>query len=303
MKATVTEYLVSFKHQGGDIWLVIYFIEAVWIIVLNAITIITFCTSRRAFSRAVYMLINLSASDMIYGCSIFMLCIYLAFPSTGSSQNYMEFLERGNIFIFFLLGCAFISGTSLVPVAVDRVFATFFPFRYRTVHCNYYVTVFGINLSLCLGIVIGRSVSPRRYAEMFGRIFTVIMVLSLVTLFISYTTILINLRSQRQLTNITKQAARLRERKMAYTVMLVTLCSFLTWLPIFLTFAFQRYISPDVLTQIYGACLVIQASNSFINPVIYALRVRLFRKALFQLLCRCTRYRVQPMVSVGLKPR
>lgn len=294
--------LVSLKNED-HIWSSIFCVEAAWIIAINIITILTFSTNNRVFSRAVNMLINLSIADMLYGFSILVLCMYMLLVPTATPDDTLKFLRVRNILIAILLSCAFFCGTSLFVVAVDRVFATFFPFRYRTVHCNYYVTVFGINLSLCLGIVIGRSVSPRRYAEMFGRIYTVIMVLSLVTLFISYTTILIKLRSQRQLTNITKQAARLRERKMAYTVMLVTLCSFLTWLPIFLAFAFQRYISPDVLTQIYGACLVIQASNSFINPVIYALRVRLFRKALFQLLCRCTRYRVQPMVSVGLKPR
>jgi len=286
--------LVSLKNED-HIWSSIFCVEAAWIIAINIITILTFSTNNRVFSRAVNMLINLSIADMLYGFSILVLCMYMLLVPTATPDDTLKFLRVRNILIAILLSCAFFCGTSLFVVAVDRVFATFFPFRYRVVKKQYYFTVAGINFSLCLGLIIGHLVTPSKYAYIYENLYGLIIGFSLIGILTSYIAIYIKVRSQGQLSNMDAQAAQLRERNMAYTAMIVTLCSLLTWLPLGLIVVVHYRTNVHVTVEISFCTIVVQVSNSFLNPVIYAFRMRHFRKALLKLLYSCVRYRINPM--------
>lgn len=258
-RGKVTGALASFSGENAHIWLSIYCTEAACIIAINIITIITFSKKRRYFGQAVFMLVNISVSDMLYGCSITILCLYVL---SGTSQG------KHSLLVALISFCVTASGTSVVVVAVDRVFATFLPFRYRSLNYQYYAIVLGFNWALCLAFAICHYVTPTKNAHILAYFYTVVILLSLVVIIISYTAIYIKVRSQGQLSNRNAQAAQLRDRNMAYTLMIVTLCSLLTWLPLGLVFLVHQRTTIKVPSKVSFCAVLVQASNSFINPII-----------------------------------
>lgn len=284
----VTGALASFIGEDAHIWLSIYCVEAVWIVAINVIAIIALSTNRRFFTKAVYMLINLAVSDMLFGCAVFVLCLYILLGSSNTRGKH-------SFLVALISFCITASGTNVVVVAVDRLFATFFPFRFNALSSQYYYTFLGINWSLCLSLAICHYVLPSKNAHILAYFYAFIIVLSLLVITSSYIAIFIKVRSQGQLSNRNAQSARLRDRNMAYTAMIVTLCSVLAWLPLVVVFVLNQRTNIYVPSEISFCAIIVQASNSFLNPVIYTLRLRRFRKALFQLICRCAMYRVYPM--------
>jgi len=294
-KGKFSGFFVQFK--GEDVWLGIFCIEAVWIIAINIITIITFSTNRRIFSRAIYMIINLSVSDMLYGCSVLVFFGYSLLDLNNSQEKQVK-----SIFVALMLFTVIASGTSVALVAIDRFFATFFPFRYYTANYQYGTAVLGINWFLCLSLAIIHYLTPSKKAKILLGFYASLIVFSLAVIVVSYTTILIKVRSKGQTINrLSTSAVQIRDRKLAYTSMLVTFSSLLAWLPIGVVFLLYLRTSIHVPIEISGCAVIVQTSNSFLNPVIYTFRMTHFKEALFKLFCKCERYRIRPVNLVRME--
>jgi hypothetical protein len=86
---------------------------------------------------------------------------------------------------------------------------------------------------------------------------------------------------------------------MAVTLFIVTILSLMTLLPFFgyiLTIDAIRQSIPDNVSQFTS---LLQITNSLINPVVYVFRMRDFRKALFRLVCKCSRDRQHLIHPIG----
>lgn len=272
-------------------------VEASWIILSNIVTIVTFRINRHIFRRAVYCLINLAFADMLYG-----VCLGVYWISMASG---IKDLISDNAFIILGTLVAFsaiASGLCLVLVALERAFATFLPFRHRTVTLTTYK--FAISLTWCVSLAIATSpyFLPKKLFQVFMYICVGFALSCLFIIVISYTAIFIKVRLQNRLHNHQQrylQAAQIRERNMAYTLMLVTFFSILAWLPGLIVGSIM-FSGKDVSGHVFNFAFMIQASNSFINSIIYALRMKDFRKALIKLMCQCSRDKIHPTNDVNI---
>ena len=114
--------------------------------------------------------------------------------------------------------------------------------------------------------------------------------LCLIVIFVSYTSILFNFRfgahPQRHC------AAALRQRKLTVTLFTTTLVSLLLWLPcnifLFLLNLTDIYDSLSVSEyfHLYNVLIFLYFANSFINPILYTIRMPDFKKALLSLFRR-----------------
>lgn len=109
-----------------------------------------------------------------------------------------------------------------------------------------------------------------------------ISILSTVVTFASYLAIWINTRRNR-MQNITNRSLA-QNKRLAKTLCIVTLLSLITQLPSGVSFAAPTFlVDPrSLFTQITG---VLQYANSFLNPIIYCLRMTHFKNAIKKL-CR-----------------
>jgi len=278
------------NEETSSLWGAIFCIEAAIIIIINVTTIITFSTNKRVFGRAVYMLINLSVLDMLCGCSIL-------FTTLNNTPNIfgrnVDILRINPILETVTLFCIAASGLGVLAVAADRAFATLAPFHYRATNHRYYATIVGINWCFSLVLAVIQYFTPSEYIYILLHVYIVLMSIALVTLITLYTIIFVKVRSQGQLSNRDDQTAHQREKSLAYTLMIVTFCSLLTWVPIGIVVIINQTTTVEISVHLSACALSIQISNSLINPLIYAFKMRDFREALLRLFCRCS-FRIHP---------
>jgi hypothetical protein len=100
-----------------------------------------------------YCLINLAVADMLFG--VFRTTdnatniVYILVP------NYHDRILKIVVYINFTYGTTLITSLfSLVLVSLERVYATFFPFRHRTTRLRMYISVFAITWLLPLPLSI-----------------------------------------------------------------------------------------------------------------------------------------------------
>ena len=182
---------------------------------------------------------------------------------------------------------------SVAVISLERLHATFRPFRHRLIKKWVYgviITVFWImnagmvavmtQLSLFLSIISASNYVIWFIAYRFIPLFVIV---------VSYVCIFIKVRCSRHPQH--HGAAGQRERKLTSTLFLVTLGSLLTWLPhvinwCLLLFEVHLYISFQSDFHVLMTLQVLYFANSLINPIIYALRMPELRAGVSQLFRR-----------------
>jgi hypothetical protein len=283
------------------VWLVPLVVFGVLIVASNLVTIVTFVVNRYLLRRGLYCLVNLAVADVLYGA------VLTAYSSCVFGVTFfdlsVDFKTRG-MFIPSLLTMMG-SLLSLVAVSLERVYATFFPFRHRTARPRIYILVFAITWSLALLTSLLYHLIPKAHFKGAVAFYWFLLTSSLIVIIISYTAVFIKIKTQNQFHQQHRQQAaititRLRERHLAMTLFIVTVLSLLTWLP----FLLVRVLNPvrynfygrlRVLTRSYSVVFLFQSSNSLINPIVYLFRMRDLRNALFKLVCKCSQQRVHPL--------
>jgi len=197
---------------------------------------------------------------------------------------------------------SFTSLVNLLFVALERLHATFRPFKHRFVK----KWIYGVIIT-----VIWLTTTARESAQIvlteegFSEISidsTLYFPFYLISVFLicsSY--ILIVFKVQFRLHPYRHGAATLRERKLTGTSLIVALVSLLCYLPVITFIAiiiYNHQLFLDISWQSYFhirmAVLLTFLANSIVNPIIYALRLPGFRVGLSQLFCRTFNHAIQP---------
>ena len=112
-------------------WMTVGLAESVAIVTLNLCTIIAFISNRNLRKRSTYLVINLAVIDMFVGGVVG----YDQFYWAGVTCNLWKWqsIEYGTfIFIEVLLVLLLIGSlTNITSIALQRLHATFFPFKHR----------------------------------------------------------------------------------------------------------------------------------------------------------------------------
>ena len=272
------------------IWLTVFTAEFVAIVTVNLLSIILFIKNRSLRTRSMYLVISLTVADMLVGVL-----------SAGHGQfnllrrcrliklnlSFEVRFSLANFFKSFL----FVSLTNIVVISLERFHATFRPFRHRLIKRWVYViaitVVWVFPVISCVIYVVDRLYLNGYFLDIavsFG-------LLCLIVTFVSYTSILFKFRfgahPQRHC------AAALRQRKLTVILFITTLVSLLLWLPynisVFLksthaiildSLSFSEYFRLN-----YSLNFLFFA-NSLVNPILYAIRMSDFKKALVSLFRR-----------------
>ena len=100
-----------------------------------------------------------------------------------------------------------------------------------------------------------------------------------------------------------RHGATSKERKLTKTLFIVTLVSLLMWLPFtiysLLLATFRSFLPWRVIRHLYHVFAVLCYANSLINPILYAIRMPDFKRALFSLFRRRQQRQVE-IIPLGL---
>ena len=269
-------------------WLVVFIIECLAIVIFNIITIVVFVKEKRQLQRrSTYLIVHLAIVDLLVGVVSGPLRIEFVIGRFCSLWKYRrKTIWSHRLSFAFSHLFLFTSLTNLMAISIERLHATFCPFRHRFVSKWAYRAII---------IFIWLIAIVRETAQIFLLEIVDLMVIdiylyilfyavSLIVICVSYVLIVIKVRCSRHPQFHSRSK---RERKLTVTALIVSLVSLLCFLPAMIYLAclhlsFTRFMN----FHIYMAVLVLFLGNSLVNPIIYSLRMPGFREGLLQLVYR-----------------
>ncbi|XP_078366124.1 melanocortin receptor 5-like [Oculina patagonica] len=282
----------DYPAKEDTAWLFLVFItEFLLILIINAITITTFTRIRHLRKRSTYLIINLTVADLLVGAVTGPLYIY------HNNEEKFGLTWRRFISLAFDLTFPIASQVNLCLISLDRLHATLFPFRHCLIRkCVYLKIIMGswfitfILASLMASLLLYESEGDSYLWASFGMLTFIILVLS-------YVIIILNVQKSPHSQHFGSIYA---ERKLSVTLLIVTGVSVLTILPWAIYCSIPVDIQEDLFNKssvdIHGVLAVIYFASSVVNPLVYAIRMQEFRKAIRKLVCKSTNpSRVHPL--------
>ena len=255
----------------------VFFVELSVISIINGFTILTFARNRHLRKRTTYLIINLATADLFVGTVSGPIHIYHTMTfDHGSGFGWGKFI------VMFLEGVFTVSSLlHLAFLSLERLHATLFPSRhclifywvyFKAVLCIWFLAVI---LASAAGTFFLTASQASRY------VWASLIIAVLCTVIVSYVIIALNLK--RRVPSYSSGAVS-PERKLTVTMLVVIFLSTLAFLPYILDAVLGirrklRGLSAQARFDIWQSLFVFFYANSFVNPLVYTLRIKEFRKA------------------------
>ena len=293
-----------FSSSDCIAWFAVYSTESVAIVTLNLVSIIVFIKSRSLRKRSLYLVINLAVADML--CGGFSQAV-TDFSLLGAEycnfwkENFYANTETRVLFTLF----PFSSLLNITVISLERVHATFRPFRHRIIKGWVYglIITFIWVTALVLSLSVWLQIFDSRIRI---KIWTSVNFLCLFVICVCYASITLKMSGLCCGARPQHHGAANREKKLTCTLFIMTLVSLLMWLPWTLVNFFFFYIyyvlnslSHLTLVRLAFALKALMYANSLVNPIIYTIRMPEFKRALVSLFrCRSQQMQVEIPLQV-----
>ena len=267
----------SFSRMFRSTWLAVFIVEYAVTSIINGFTILTFARNRHLRKRTTYLIINLTIADFLVGTVSGPMHIYHTMTfERGSGFRWGKFIV---MFLDNLFSVCSLLHLGLL--SLERLHATLFPFRHRLMLDWVYFKAI-----VCIWLL---AIIPASVAATFFLItpqgskfvWASLTIAVLFTAFVSY--VIIALKLKRRVSSYSSSAAS-SERKLTVTMLVVIVLSILAFLPHLLDAVLEisiklRSLSAEARFGIGQSINVFFYANSFVNPIVYTLRMKEFRKA------------------------
>ena len=279
-----------------NIWFAVFLIEYIVIIINNVFTLIVFARSRHLRRRNTYLIMNLTVADLFCGAA--------AGPDTLWFLKTGKRSKHGFRVLYLMIAdiCWIASLGNLALISLDRLHATLYPFRHCLVgkRIYYKIIIFswlGALILACVPQIIRMSDVP--LADRYPWIIYVLLTLAVLT--ISYVIIISKLIRKAHVQQLGSVMSA--ERKLSVTLFIVSAASILTLLPwvIIICIAVSSDRHSWTTPTSFKIVQAFYNLNSILNPVIYAIRLSEFRRALKELFCKNTSYPVRREQPIELQ--
>ena len=201
-----------------------------------------------------------------------------------------------SLIVFFTCG----SLINIAIIALERVHATFCPFKHRVLKKWVYrliIAVVWVTSGLVtLAYALLGEVDKFYYAVY---LYPTFISICLLIICVSYASIVIKVRCGAQPRHHSETS---KERKLTMTLLIVTVVSLLLYLPyVILDYVlsiskFEIMLSFSVFYHLHKALFVLFYSNSLVNPILYAIRMPEYRSALLAFFSKRTQQQRQVAV-------
>ena len=275
-----------FSEKEERFWNAAFVIEITVVFLLNAFTLAIYTRNRHLRKRSTFLIINLTVADLLVGTVVGLLQIL----EPDNLERDLAFSWQS--FVYLTLHELFLvaSLANISLISLERLHATLFPFRHCLVGKRVYLTIilcswsFALTLSSVIALLYLRA-SPAFVYVCAAHISLIVLILTL-----SNAIIISTVKNNPLSPNAGPILST--ERKLTVTLFIVSLASSLTILPRAIsTVVPQRIWSklcPAVISCIDSSFDLLYLFNSIVNPLIYAVRMQEFRKAVRNLFCTKT---------------
>ena len=255
-------------------WLTVFVVELAVISIINGFTILTFARNRHLRKRTTYLIISLTIADLFVGTVSVPLRIYITMTiERGSGFGWRKFIVLFLAKVF--KACSLLH---LALLSLERLHATLFPFRhclmlnrvyFKAAVCIWFLAVIPASASATFFLIAPQGI---KY------VWTSLIITVLFTVIVSYVVIVLNVKRKAPPYS---SGAVSSERKLTVTLLIVIALSIVPFFPsffyTFFTVNARGYLAEakfDIRQSMFFFCY----ANSFVNPLVYILRMKEFRK-------------------------
>ncbi|XP_067052828.1 galanin receptor type 1-like [Acropora muricata] len=258
-------------------WLTVFVVELAVISLINGFTILTFARNRHLRKRTTYLIINQTIADLFVGTVSVPMHIYHSMTiERGSGFGWGKFIVLFLAYVF--KDCSLLH---LALLSLERLHATLFPFRhclmlewvyFKAVVCIWFLAVIPASAIAAFFLIAPQGI---KY------VWASLIITVLFTVIVSYVVIALNIK--RKVPPYSSGAVS-SDRKLTVTLLIVIVLSTVTFFPsYFYTFlkistrsgGFSAEAEFDIKQSVLFFCY----ANSFVNPFVYTLRMKEFKRA------------------------
>ena len=258
-------------------WTVAFGLIAIVVTIGNLVTVGIFL-KRKLRSRRHFLLISLAIADVMVGALA--VPLYIAVGMYVTDPLLILSFQCVDIFTGVL------SIFTIASISLERMHAIMWPFRHRTLTSRFYMPVIGIPWILAVLGVIARVLL--HFFIIPGMTFYVIIIAYL-TVPLLFTCIAYFLIWRKQGCRFQFTPQRVRDWKLTKTLFFITGAFVLTWFPFKMINIALPFCLPCLRwpSFVFHVTKLLQFSNSFINIIIYPLRIAQYKDAIVEILFSC----------------
>ncbi|XP_068712332.1 galanin receptor 2a-like [Montipora foliosa] len=274
---------LNFLHKPakaeGLVWCCILALETVLIVVGNLVVVVLFVQYKQLRKKSLFIVINSGFADLLGGLHVpWDIYLYL-----GPQVNLWAPPSNDDLYIFqniFFYGFLLASIIFAALISGERLHAIRYPLRHRNIEVREYCVV--LFTSWALALVISMVFTVLLFISSIKLAFNFLMSFFLMALLIVCCCNISIWRSfKRRNILFPRQEKSQRLTKTLIIVSLMTACS---WFPLIIfTYCVLGRKPVDLTTKEFHAYWMVYSlsvANSFLNPILYALRIPAFRQVL-----------------------
>ena len=281
-----------FSEKEERFWSAASVTEIIVVFSLNAFTLAIYTRTRHLRKRSTFLIINLTVNDLLVGTVVGLSPILE--PDNLERDLELKQAFSWQSFVYLTLYQLFLvaSLANISLISLERLHATLFPFRHCLVGKHVYLTIILCSWSFAITLSSVTALLYLRASPAFLYVFASYTVLIVLILTLSNAIIISAVKSNPLSPNA--GPALPTERKLTVTLLIVTVVSILTILPLVIWTVIPRRINirsklcPAAFYRITKSFFALYLFNSIVNPLIYAVRMQEFRKAATKLCCTKT---------------
>ena len=271
-----------------DIWIAVWLTQFIIVFVINAFTLVVFARSRHLRRRNTYLIMNLTVADLLIAA--------VSGPETILFFKRNTRPKKGFGVLYSIISdmCWIASLGNLVLISLERLHATLYPFRHCLVGKRTYYKIIIFSWFGALTLACGLQISRMNDSSLADRYpWTIYTFLAVAVLTTSYAIIISRFIRKPHVQQL--GSVILAERKLSVTLFIVSAASTITVLPFAIVTCILISSDRDKWTEFtpYRIANGFYYLNSILNPVIYAIRLSEFRRALKELFCKNNSYPVR----------
>ncbi|XP_078363727.1 adenosine receptor A3-like [Oculina patagonica] len=278
LENTTGSTMIVLSKAEGIAWCSAFVLTSIFIVVGNLLTIVLFALYKKLRKKSLFLVINMAFADLMLGSLSLPIYIYDVGSYfqlwTGEMSRSLRIFYTVVDTIFFdasLISAAFISG--------ERLFAIYWPLIHRALSIRTYRFV--IFTVWTLALLVASVVTVLQYlASVKIAMYASIPFATILTFTICGCNIGIWKKFQHGSVASHHQNRASQSKRLTKTLLFVSVLALLSWLPLIILNCLIYVYHVQIPWLFYDLANVLNYSNSFVNPVVYALRIPEFREAL-----------------------
>ena len=257
-------------------WSFAFSAQAVAVVMGNMLAIALFSFNKKLRKKkSLYLVMNMAFADLMLGV-IYLPSFIFSLVNPENQSSYERSFFRKIICAFFSLA----SSITAALISAERFYAIYWPLKHRTLSTRAYRLV--ILMVWTLAILFSTV-----YVLLFWSPMRLYSFVCSYVLFLVFTICGLNIgiwRKFKQKTPSHQQNRAFQQQRLTKALLYVSLFTLISWIPISVYNLISSF-GYNIHDHILLLTLFMYLSSSFINPVVYAIRIPEFRQALPNVCC------------------